>query len=47
METSIQVVVGMILVAHGLVHLLHLSAEARDPAYPFTRQTASRPDPDR
>ena len=36
METLVRVVVGGLLVAHGLVHLLYLVPDAADPRYPFT-----------
>ena len=36
MIVLIRVVVGLLLAAHGLVHLLYLAPEARNPSYPFT-----------
>jgi hypothetical protein len=36
MNTVTRVVVGLLLVAHGLVHLLYLVAEPGDKNYPFT-----------
>jgi hypothetical protein len=44
MTTLIRIVVGVILVAHGLVHLLYLSSEADDPAYPFTLEQSWLPE---
>ena len=36
MLTATRIVVGVLLVAHGLVHLLYLAPDAKDPGYPFT-----------
>ena len=35
MEVVIRIVAGILLLAHGLVHLLYLVPEADDPGYPF------------
>lgn len=50
MNTVIRIVAGLLLVAHGLVHLLYLTPEAEDKKYPFTLreswlvpETARRP----
>ena len=40
----IRVVLGVILVAHGLVHLLYLTSDAQDPSYPFTLEQSAIPD---
>ena len=40
----IRVVLGVILVAHGLVHLLYLTSDAQDPSYPFTLEQSVIPD---
>jgi hypothetical protein len=42
--TVIRIGVGVILVAHGLVHLLYLSSEAADPGYPFTLEQSFLPE---
>jgi hypothetical protein len=34
--TLIRALAGLLLLAHGLVHLLYLVPEAKDPKYPFT-----------
>ena len=44
MSTLIRVVVGVILVAHGLVHLLYLTLDAQDPSYPFTLERSVLPE---
>ena len=44
MTTLIRIVVGVILVAHGLVHLLYLTSEADDARYPFTLEQSWLPD---
>lgn len=36
MEVVVRVVVGLLLLAHGLVHLLYVVPNADDPKYPFT-----------
>ena len=36
MTTLIRVVVGILVIAHGLVHLLYLISEPKDPKFPFT-----------
>jgi len=36
MTTFIRVVVGILVIAHGLVHLLYLISEPKDPKFPFT-----------
>lgn len=36
MEVALRVVVGGLLVAHGLVHLLYFVTNADDPKWPFT-----------
>lgn len=38
MEVAVRAVFGLLLIAHGLVHLLYLSPDAADPKYPFTLQ---------
>jgi len=50
MNTVIRIVAGLLLIAHGLVHLLYLTPEAEDKKYPFTLreswlvpETARRP----
>ena len=50
MNTVIRVLAGLLLIAHGLVHLLYLTPEAEDKKYPFTLrkswlvpETARRP----
>ena len=43
MTTLIRIVVGVILVAHGLVHLLYLTSDAQDPNYPFTLEQSFLP----
>ncbi|HZD86601.1 MAG TPA: hypothetical protein VE088_01185 [Gaiellaceae bacterium] len=43
MTTLIRVVVGVILVAHGLVHLLYLTSDAKDPSYAFTLEQSFLP----
>jgi hypothetical protein len=35
-DVVLRIVVGLLLVAHGLVHLLYFVADAGDPRYPFT-----------
>lgn len=35
-EVAVRAVVGILLIAHGLVHLLYISPDATDPKYPFT-----------
>jgi hypothetical protein len=44
MSTLVRVVVGVVLIVHGLVHLLYLSADAQDPRYPFTLEQSALPD---
>lgn len=44
MSTLIKIVVGVILLAHGLVHLLYLSSEAKDTTYPFTLEDSLLPE---
>jgi hypothetical protein len=44
MSTLIKIVLGMILLAHGLVHLLYLSTDARDASYPFTLENSLLPE---
>jgi hypothetical protein len=36
MTVAVRVVVGILLIAHGLVHLLYVAPVARDPGYPFS-----------
>ncbi len=36
MSALIRVLAGLLLVAHGLVHLLYVSSEAQDPTYAFS-----------
>lgn len=36
MTTLVRVIVGILLIAHGLVHLLYLVPAASDPGYPFS-----------
>lgn len=36
MTVAVRVVVGILLIAHGLVHLLYVAPAARDPGYPFS-----------
>jgi hypothetical protein len=50
MNTVIRVLAGLLLIAHGLVHLLYLTPEPEDRKYPFTLreswlvpETARRP----
>lgn len=40
MAALIRVVAGLLLIAHGLVHLLYLAPEADDPKYPFTLRSS-------
>ena len=44
MSTLIKIVVGVILLAHGLVHLLYLSSDAGDASYPFTLEDSLLPE---
>ena len=50
MNTVTQIVLGLFLIAHGLVHLLYLVSKPEDESYPFTLreswlvpETARRP----
>lgn len=36
MNTVTRIVAGLLLIAHGLVHLLYLVSEPDDESYPFT-----------
>jgi hypothetical protein len=36
MTTLVRVIIGILLVAHGLVHLLYIVPAASDPGYPFS-----------
>lgn len=48
MAFAIRAVVGLLLIAHGLVHLLYLAPEADDRTYPFTlRESWLVPEPSR
>lgn len=40
MPTTVRIVAGILLLAHGLVHLLYLVPEADDPEYPFTLEAS-------
>jgi len=40
MAVLIRAVVGVLLIAHGLVHLLYLTPDADDPRYPFTLRSS-------
>jgi hypothetical protein len=42
--TVLRIVVGVILIAHGLVHLLYISSDAADPGYPFTLEQSLLPE---
>jgi hypothetical protein len=43
-STLITIVVGTLLLAHGLVHLLYLSSDAGDASYPFTLEDSLLPE---
>jgi hypothetical protein len=36
----VRALVGILLIAHGLVHMLYLAPEANDPRYPFTLRSS-------
>jgi hypothetical protein len=40
-SSTVRIVAGMLLIAHGLVHLLYLTPEADDERYPFTLRESS------
>jgi hypothetical protein len=40
LETFLRIVAGILLVAHGLVHLLYVTPDGDDPEYPFTLKTS-------
>lgn len=40
MTVLIRILVGILLIAHGLIHLLYLTPEADDPRYPFTLRSS-------
>lgn len=40
MTALIRIVIGILLIAHGAVHLLYLAPEANDPRYPFTLRSS-------
>ncbi len=44
MSTLLEIVVGVVLLAHGLVHLLYVSSEAKDRSYPFTLEDSLLPE---
>ncbi|MGH8835906.1 MAG: hypothetical protein ACRDWG_13080 [Actinomycetes bacterium] len=40
MTSAARVVAGLLVLAHGLVHLLYLIPEANNPSYPFTLRSS-------
>ena len=43
MAVLIRIAVGLLLIAHGLVHLLYLVPKKDDPSFPFTLKEFLRP----